>query len=193
MAARKLREVRVPEVPENGRRREFIARCSSTPAFSPTIRSRAVSLRIITMIRVLLFVILWMTAPVNAQQSKAGDVVIRILDPSVEEAEKGQATAQGSIEIRNQGDMADKLYLIIGEFAERAKFDASSATIGPGKRILVPIVFKIIYRKLSEPNAYYGVLFFEHAGKVGIRFWAHRRTLPRVSSANRKAALVSSE
>jgi copper(I)-binding protein len=112
-----------------------------------------------------------MSAAINAEEIEAQNLVI--LHPMVDEAEKGQISAQGSIEIRNYSAAADKLFLIVAEFAERAEPASSQITILPRTRTVIPIVFRMLYRKLSASETYYGLLFFERAGKIKIEFTVH--------------------
>jgi periplasmic copper chaperone A len=111
--------------------------------------------------------------PANAHEIKVGDLVI--VHPTVDEAEKGQATAQGSMEIRNEGVEDDRLLSLSAEFASNATFESSvDITIPPKGRVLVPVVYRNIKRKLSEDEAYAGELVFKRAGSFKIDILVHR-------------------
>jgi copper(I)-binding protein len=102
---------------------------------------------------------------------KVGDLVI--VHPTVDEAEKGQAAARGSMEIRNEGKTPDKLLSVSAEFAEQARIESAETTVPWGGRLLVPIAFGNIKRKLSELEVYDGELIFEKAGTIKIEFMMH--------------------
>jgi copper(I)-binding protein len=63
----------------------------------------------------LLFPFLLLFEPSAAHEIKSGNLTI--IHPMVAEAAKGQATAQGSITIRNDGTSPDHLLSISAEFA----------------------------------------------------------------------------
>jgi copper(I)-binding protein len=119
----------------------------------------------------LALVLVLLSAAAHAHEIKFG--TLEIVHPTVDDAEKGQAFVQGSMEIRNHGDRADKLLSIRAEFAERVRFEITDSVVTPGGRILVPIVFENIRRQLSNLEVYDGELVFEKAGKVKIEFMVH--------------------
>jgi|SRR5215212_2269439 copper(I)-binding protein len=107
-----------------------------------------------------------------AHEIKAGSLVI--IHPTVDEAEKGQALARGSMEIRNEGKIAYELLSIKAEFADDVTTETPGKVIVPANgRVLVPIAFHTINRKLSEDEAYSGELAFAKAGVVKIDFLVH--------------------
>jgi periplasmic copper chaperone A len=112
-----------------------------------------------------------LSAAAHAHEIKVGNLVI--VHPTVDEAQKGQATAQGSMEIRNQGKTPDKLLSISAEFAETARIESTETAVPPGERILVPVVFENIKRQLSEPEVYDAKLIFEKAGTIEIEIMVH--------------------
>ena len=123
--------------------------------------------------------ILWLLIPlillpnlVHSHEIKSGSLVI--IHPHVDEADKGQAAAPGSMEIRNEGTSADRLLSVTAEFAGEAIIEAAGGVmIAPHERVLVPIVFHGIKRKLSEDETYDGELVFAKAGAVKIDFMVH--------------------
>jgi copper(I)-binding protein len=124
-------------------------------------------------LKALFLFVLLILAPgaAHAHEIRYGE--LEIVHPTVDEAYKGQAVAQGSMEIRNQGKAVDKLLSINAEFAERGRIEISDTTVAPGGRILVPIAFENINRKLSELEVYDGELIFENAGTIEIEFMVH--------------------
>jgi periplasmic copper chaperone A len=97
----------------------------------------------------------------QAHEMQVGDLVI--VHPTVDEADKDQAIAKGSMEIRNDGSSADKLLSMTAEFADEVGFETPGPIkISPNGRALIPLVFHNIKRKLSEDEAYSGELIFEH-------------------------------
>jgi copper(I)-binding protein len=109
--------------------------------------------------------------PANAHEIKLGDLVI--VHPMVDEAQKGQDKARGSLEIRNEGKTADQLLSISSEFADKATIEAPvPVTVPANGRVAVPILFQNIKRKLSE-LAYDGELRFEKAGTIKIDLMVH--------------------
>jgi copper(I)-binding protein len=113
---------------------------------------------------------LWTTAA-TGHEIKFGD--LEIVHPTVDEAKKGQVEAKGSMEIRNNGEAPDRLIAINAEFAEAARIESPDPTIPPNARILVPISFENIKRKLSEFEVYDGELIFAKAGRIKIEFMVH--------------------
>ena len=92
----------------------------------------------------------------------------------MDEAEKGQNTARGSMEIRNEGSSADNLLSLRAEFAEKVIIETPGEVIvPPNERVLIPLAFHNITRKLSEDEAYSGELVFAKAGVVKIDFLVH--------------------
>jgi copper(I)-binding protein len=120
---------------------------------------------------IILALIVFQSHFVMAHEIKVGDLVI--VHPTVDEAEKGQSTARGSIEVRNQGKTPDKLLSISAEFADQARIESTETAVPPGGRLLVPIAFQSIKRKLSELEVYDGELIFEKAGTIKIEFMVH--------------------
>src|SRR5215211_6004202 len=107
-----------------------------------------------------------------AHEMKAGSLAI--IHPTVDEAEKGQALARGSMEIRNEGKIADELLSIRAEFADEVTIETPGKVIVPANgRVLIPIAFRTIRRKLSEDEAYSEELAFATAGVVKIHFLVH--------------------
>jgi periplasmic copper chaperone A len=117
-----------------------------------------------------MFLIL-LSAAAHAHEIQVGNLVI--VHPTVDEAQKGQAVAQGSMEIRNQGKTPDRLLSISAEFAETARIESTETAVPPGGRILVPVVFEKIKRQLSELEVYDGELIFEKAGTIKIEIMVH--------------------
>jgi copper(I)-binding protein len=115
--------------------------------------------------------LIFAAVPAYAHEIKAG--TLEIVHPTVDEVEKGQATAKGSMEIRNRGETADKLLSITAEFAERVRIETSDPTIPAGGRLLVPVIFENIKRQLSDLEVYDGELVFEKAGEIKIEFMVH--------------------
>jgi copper(I)-binding protein len=113
-----------------------------------------------------------LSAPTQAHEIKVGNLVI--VHPMVNEAEKGQAEAQGSMEIRNEGSAPDHLLSIKSEFADEVTIDGSPPIAVPAKgRASVLLQFKHIKRKLSEDEAYAGDLIFEKAGTIKVDLMVH--------------------
>jgi copper(I)-binding protein len=120
----------------------------------------------------LLLLMIVLPSAAYAHEIKAGSLVI--IHPTVDEAEKGQALARGSMEIRNEGKVADELLSIQAEFADEVTIETPGKVSLPANgRVLVPIAFHIISRKLSEDEAYSGELAFAKAGVVKIDFLVH--------------------
>src|SRR5215216_3702673 len=88
-----------------------------------------------------LLLLMILSAPAaHAHEIKAGSLVI--VHPTVDEAEKGQALARGSMEIRNEGQIADELLSIKAEFADEVTFETPGKVSVPANgRVLVPIAF----------------------------------------------------
>ena len=127
-----------------------------------------------TLMKILLLLISLILLPnsVHSHEIKSGSLII--VHPHVDEAEKGQAAARGSMEIRNEGTTTDQLLSITAEFASEATIEVPGAMIiAPHERVLVPIAFHGIKRKLSEDEAYDGELVFAKAGAVKIDFMVH--------------------
>jgi copper(I)-binding protein len=139
----------------------------------------------------LVFLVL-LSIPALAHEIKVGDLII--VHPTVDEADKGQAIAQGSMEIRNQGKMRDKLLSITVEFAETARIETTETAVPSGGRILVPIAFGKIKRRLSDLEVYDGELLFEKAGKVAVEFMvhphAHSSHMPVLASATSRSIVA---
>jgi copper(I)-binding protein len=125
------------------------------------------------LMKLLLAAVAWflLAVPSHAHEIKFG--TLEIVHPTVDEALKGQAAAKGSMEIRNHGKAADRLLSITAECAEKARIETSDTIVPPGGRLLVPIVFENIKRKLSNLEVYDGELVFEKAGRVKIEFMVH--------------------
>jgi copper(I)-binding protein len=70
-----------------------------------------------------LLLVLFLPLVATAHEIKVGDLVI--VHPTVDEAEKGQAAARGSMEIRNEGKTPDKLLSVSAEFAEQARIESA--------------------------------------------------------------------
>jgi periplasmic copper chaperone A len=118
------------------------------------------------------FAVAVVSASALAHEVKIGSLVI--VHPMVDEAEKGQAVAHGSMEIRNEGDVADQLLTISSEFADEVTIEGPTPVVVPAKgRAPVLMQFKKIKRKLSEYEVYDGVLMFEKAGKVDVDLMVH--------------------
>src|SRR5688572_21332190 len=116
--------------------------------------------------------------PAQAHEIKVGDLVI--VHPTVNEAEKGQATAQGSLEIRNEGLEAERLLSIEAEFAGNATLESLvDVTIPSQGRVLVPVVYRKIKTKLLEDEAYAGELVFRQAGSCKIEILVHKHAYHR--------------
>jgi periplasmic copper chaperone A len=135
-----------------------------------------------------LLLLIFVMAPVaQAHEIKAGPLVI--IHPTVDEAEKGQALARGSMEIRNEGKISDELLSIKAEFADEVTIETPGKVSVPANgRVLVPIAFHGISRKLSEDEAYSGDLAFAKAGVVKIDFLVH----PHAHSSSAHCLQVSS-
>jgi copper(I)-binding protein len=119
-----------------------------------------------------LFLLTMLPASVHSHEIRAGSLII--IHPHVDEAEKGQATARGSMEIRNEGTAADQLLSIKAEFAAEAMIETpGQVIIAPHERVLVPVTFHQIRRKLSEDESYEGELAFANAGTIKIDFMVH--------------------
>jgi periplasmic copper chaperone A len=107
-----------------------------------------------------------------AHEIKVGELVI--VHPMVDEAEKGQASAQGSLDIRNEGKAADQLLSITSEFAEQATIEAPLPVVVPANgRVAISMRFQNIKRQLSENEVYAGELVFQKAGKVQVDLMVH--------------------
>jgi copper(I)-binding protein len=111
--------------------------------------------------------------PANAHEIKVGDLII--VHPMVAEAEKGQASAKGTVKIRNNGKTPDHLLSISAEFAEKAVIDAPVPVPVPanGQAVSIPITYEIIKRKLSEDEAYASEFVFEKAGTMKVDLMVH--------------------
>jgi hypothetical protein len=110
----------------------------------------------------------------QAHEIKIGELVI--VHPTVDEADKGQAAAKGSMEIRNEGSSPNKLLSMNAEFADTVSFEVPAPiAIPPNGRALVPLVFHNIKQKLSEDEAYSGELILEHR-RFKIDILVHRHT-----------------
>jgi hypothetical protein len=131
-----------------------------------------------------LTLVLAFSFPAQAHEIKVGDLVI--VHPTVDEADKGQAIAQGSMEIRNEGVEDDRLLAITAEFSGNVTFESSvDVTIPPQGRVLVPVVYRNIKRKLSEDEAHAGELVLNHGGgfKIEILVHKHAHTTAQVTLA----------
>ena len=120
-----------------------------------------------------LALLLAFACPANAHEIKVGDLVI--VHPMVDKAEKGQVSAKGSVKIRNDGKTPDQLLSISAEFAEKTVIDAPVPVPVPanGQTISIPIIYKVIKRKLFEDEAYAGEFVFENAGTVKVDLMVH--------------------
>jgi copper(I)-binding protein len=117
-------------------------------------------------------ILVLVAAAVQAHEIKIGNLVI--VHPMVDEADKGQAGALGSVEIRNEGTATDKLLSISSEFADKVTVEAPLPVIVPANgRVSVPLVFHNIKRKLSAYEAYAGQLVLEKAGGIQIDLMVH--------------------
>lgn len=125
--------------------------------------------------KLLAFALLLILLPamLQAHEIKVGDLVI--VHPTVDEADKGQAAAKGSMEIRNEGSSPDKLLSMNAEFASEVSFEVPAPiVIPPNGRALIPLVFHNIKRKLSEDEAYSGELILElHRFQIDILVHRH--------------------
>jgi copper(I)-binding protein len=103
-----------------------------------------------------------------AHEIKFGNLVI--VRPMVAEAKKGQASAQGLVKIRNEGNAADQLLAITAEFADKVTIGKPVPVLVPagGQPVSVPLTFEKIKRKLSEHEAYDGELVFGEAGTIQV-------------------------
>ena len=108
-----------------------------------------------------------------AHEIKAGDLVI--VHPMVDVSESGQASAKGSVKIRNEGKTPDQLFSISAEFADKATIEAPVPVPIPanGQAVPVAIVFKNIKQKLYEDAAYPGEMVFEKAGTIKVNLMVH--------------------
>jgi periplasmic copper chaperone A len=116
----------------------------------------------------------WFLSPAQAQahEIKAGDLVI--VHPMADEATDGQAMSGGSVEIRNEGNKAEKLLSVSCEFAEKTDIKGNVPVIIPAAgHAAVSLLFKNIKTKLSQDEAYAGELTFERTGKVKIDLMVH--------------------
>jgi copper(I)-binding protein len=120
----------------------------------------------------LLFPLLSFFTPLAAHEIKSGNLTI--IHPMVAEAAKGQATAKGSVTIRNDGKSTDQLLSISAEFADKVTIGAPSPVPVPASgETVIPLTFENIKRKLLEDEAYSGELVFEKAGTVEIDLMIH--------------------
>jgi copper(I)-binding protein len=74
-----------------------------------------------------LVLLVMLSVPANAHEIKAGSLII--IHPTVDEAEKGQNTARGSMEIRNEGSSTDNLLSLKAEFAEKVIIETPGEVI----------------------------------------------------------------
>jgi copper(I)-binding protein len=113
-------------------------------------------------------------ATLYAHEIKIGDLVI--VHPMVDEAALGDASAKGSLKIRNQGKTPDQLLSINASFADRAKTDPTVPVSIPAdsRSVSVLISFENIKTGLSEDEVYSGEMVFEKAGRVPIDFIVHK-------------------
>jgi copper(I)-binding protein len=109
----------------------------------------------------------------TAHEIRVGTLVI--VNPMVDEAAKGQAYAQGSVKIKNEGKSPDQLMAMSAEFAETALINTPVLVPATGQAITVPITFEKIKRQLSEAEAYAGELVFKRAGKIKIDLFVHHQ------------------
>lgn len=127
-----------------------------------------------TSMKSLVLTLLLVLLPVatQAHEIKIGDLVI--VHPMVDEAKKGQAEARGSIEIRNEGTTPDQVLSISSEFADKVTIEVHvPVTIPANGRVVIPILFLNIKRKLSELEAYDGELELKKAGTIKIDLMVH--------------------
>lgn len=125
-------------------------------------------------VKPLLYAIILVLAAAAAQahEIKIGNLVI--VHPMVDEAKKGQASALGSVEIRNEGNATDSLLSISSEFADSVTLEAPLPVLVPANgRVAIPLVFHNIKRKLSADEAYAGELVLEKAGAIRIDLMVH--------------------
>jgi copper(I)-binding protein len=107
-----------------------------------------------------------------AHEVKVGQLVI--VHPMVGEAEKGQALAEGSVEIRNDSEADDRLLSVTCECADTVTIENGRPMTIPGKgRASVVLRFGNVKRKLSENEAYSGEMVFEKAGTVKMDLMVH--------------------
>ena len=107
-----------------------------------------------------------------AHEIKSGDLVI--IHPMVDEANKGQAIADGSVEIRNQGDTAEQLLSITSEFAEKVSIDGTLPVIIPAHgRTSILLRFENIKRTLAEDEVYAGEMVFAKASGIKLDLMVH--------------------
>jgi copper(I)-binding protein len=121
---------------------------------------------------VLTLLLVLLPVATQAHEIKIGDLVI--VHPMVDEAKKGQAEARGSLEIRNEGTMVDQVLSISSEFADKVAIEVPvPVTVPANGRVVIPILFQNIKRKLSELEAYDGELELKKAGTIKIDLMVH--------------------
>ena len=97
----------------------------------------------------------------------------------VDMAQSGQASAKGSVKIRNVGKTPDQLLSINAEFANSATIEAQVPVPIPanGQSVSVPFVFENIKQTLYEDAAYAGEMVFEKAGAIRFDLMVHSEIL----------------
>jgi hypothetical protein len=115
------------------------------------------------------------SGPAQAHDIRSGDLVI--VHPTVSEAVKNQASAQGSMEICNDGDSPDQLLTVNSEFAAQVKIFPTIVTIPARGRAKVAVLFQHIKNRLSEDEVYSGDLTFNNAALDVIHLHANKRIL----------------
>jgi copper(I)-binding protein len=125
--------------------------------------------------RLMVTVLLVMYLPLVAlaHEIKVGDLVI--VHPMVDETKKGQVSADGSVQIRNDGKTADQLLAVKAEFADTVKIGSPVPVQLPasGEVISIPLAFEGIKRQLSEDEAYAGEFVFQNAGTIKVDLMVH--------------------
>ena len=107
-----------------------------------------------------------------AHEVKVGHLVI--VHPKIGEAEKGQAFAEGSVEIRNESEADDRLLSVTCECADIVTIENGRPITIPAKgKTSVVLRFGNVKRKLSEEEAYSGEMVFEKAGTVKLDLMVH--------------------